>query len=122
MTPERHARRTRAAAAFFTRGIAIFGSLVGIVFGGIASIVVHRDFQKRRQAEEERERFFTLSLDMLCIAGFDGYFKRLNPAWEKTLGFTSEELLAQPYLDFIHPDDRQATLAEAQKIRTGVEV
>lgn len=108
--------------ANFTRAIAIFGSLVGIVFVGIASIIVHHDFQKRRPAEEERDRFFTLSLDMLCIAGFDGYFKRLNPAWEKVLGFTQEELLAQPYLDFIHPDDRPATIAEAQKIAAGASV
>ncbi|MDX1522940.1 MAG: PAS domain S-box protein, partial [Anaerolineae bacterium] len=65
--------------------------------------------------------FFRLSLDLLCIAGFDGYFKELNPAWERTLGYTVVELLSRPYIEFIHPDDREATEAEAQKVRTGRE-
>ena len=66
----------------------------------------------------ERERFFTLSLDMLCIANFDGYFVDLNPAWERTLGFTIEELKAKPFIDFVHPDDQESTIAEAEKIMT----
>ena len=78
-------------------------------------------FLDRMQAELELDRFFTSSLDMLCIAGFDGRFKRLNPVWEKTLGFTREELLARPYIEFIHPDDRTATTAEAGRIAGGAE-
>jgi len=68
------------------------------------------------------ERFFALSLDLLCIAGFDGYFKLLNEAWERALGFSREELLAKPFLDFVHPDDREATSAEAAKLAQGQEV
>src|SRR5215813_1195577 len=68
---------------------------------------------------EDLERLFNLSLDMLCIAGFDGYFKRLNPAWERVLGFSEAELLSRPYVEFVHPDDRAATQAEASKIETG---
>ena len=58
-----------------------------------------------RKAEDERDRILNLSYDLICIAGMDGYFKYLNPAWERTLGYTREELLSKPFLDFIHPDD-----------------
>jgi PAS domain S-box-containing protein len=62
------------------------------------------------------ERFFALSLDLLTVVGFDGWFKRLNPAWERQLGWTVEELLARPYADFIHPEDVERTLAEAARL------
>jgi PAS domain S-box-containing protein len=76
---------------------------------------------ERREAQEERDRFFTLTLDMLCIAGFDGYFKRLNPAFERTLGWTAEEMLAEPFVSFVHPADRERTVAESQKITAGTD-
>ncbi len=76
-------------------------------------------FIERKRAEETLDRFFTLSLDMLCIAGFDGVYRRLNPAWQRTLGYTVEELKSRPFLDFIHPDDHAITIAEMEKLATG---
>ncbi|MCX6898155.1 MAG: CHASE3 domain-containing protein [Verrucomicrobia bacterium] len=78
------------------------------------------DMTERRKAENERDRFFTLSTDMLCIAGTDAHFKRVNPAFNITLGYTTEELLAQPFLNFVHPDDRAATVAEVEKLSHGI--
>jgi len=80
-----------------------------------------RDITERKRAEEELESFFRLSLDMLAVADFDGYFKRLNPVWERVLGWSREQLLARPYLDFVHPEDREATLAEASGLSRGLE-
>jgi len=74
---------------------------------------------ERKLAEEVLDQFFNHSLDMLCIADFGGYFKRLNPAWERTLGFTTDELCRRPFLDFVHPDDREATLAEVKQLSEG---
>jgi len=68
---------------------------------------------------EMDDRFFTLSIDLLCIAHFSGRFKRLNPAWETTLGFSREELQSRPMFDFVHPEDRQRTLDQNLIVRGG---
>ena len=64
-------------------------------------------------------RFFELSLDLLCYADFSGYFRRLNPAWEVTLGFTRAELMARPSIEFVHPEDRERTLGQNGEVRSG---
>jgi PAS domain S-box-containing protein len=72
-----------------------------------------------RHGRELEERFFDLSIDMLCFLDFSGYFKRLNPAWERTLGFTRDELMSKPFIEFVHPDDRERTLAQNREVRGG---
>lgn len=87
-----------------------------------AVIVNFRDVTERRRSLEERHVFFNFSADMLCIAGFDGYFKEANHVWPKALGYTIEELKERPVLDLVHPDDRIATAAAARKLMQGREV
>ena len=88
----------------------------------IGYVGTDEDITDRKQAEEERDRFFSLSVDMLAIGGLDGYFKRLNRAWERTLGFTTVELLAAPARTWVHPDDAEDTLAALQQLRESGEL
>jgi PAS domain S-box-containing protein len=88
--------------------------------------IYFRDITERKQiemvrieAERERDRFFNLSLDLLALGSFEGYFLRLNPSFEKLLGFTDAELMAQPFIDFVHPEDRDQTIASAGGLSEG---
>jgi PAS domain S-box-containing protein len=65
------------------------------------------------------ERLFALSIDVLCVAGLDGYFKRVNPAFEHAVGFSAAELVSRPFIEFVQPDDREATLAEMAQLGSG---
>jgi len=90
-------------------GTAITIALILAVF-----TLLRREVAERARAEEDLNRFFNVSADMMCVAGTDGYFKRVNPAFERTLGYSVAELMARPYLEFVHPDDLAATQAAAQ--------
>ncbi len=65
------------------------------------------------------DRFFSLTFDMQCIAGLDGYFRRLNVAWENTLGYSTAELKSCPFVDFVHEDDREKTIEAAGQLSEG---
>jgi PAS domain S-box-containing protein len=82
-------------------------------------VATFTDVTARRCAEEEKERILELSQDLICVAGMDGYFKYVNPAWERTLGYTPDELLTQPFLTFIHPDDHRKNDDEVSSLRGG---
>ena len=76
---------------------------------------VSTDITESKRAQEELDRFFTLSLDFLGIATADGYFKRVSPAVTDILGWSVEEFLSRPFINFVHPDDRAATLREVER-------
>ncbi len=101
--------------------VILIGGALACAIGLAAVLLIHRDLKLRAQAEEERDRFFNLSRDVICIATFDGYFKTLNPAWERTLGFSCEELMARPFIEFIHPDDVPSSEAEVKHLAEGKE-
>jgi len=82
----------------------------------VARVRTHVDLARER---EVLGRFFSLSLDMMCIANVDGYFKRVSPAFD-ILGWSKEELLARPFLEFVHPDDREAGIAQVARLAEGI--
>lgn len=109
----RQAESKAADRALVRTGLALT-ALVLVVLGA-GGLMIRQSLGKKLQAEAERDHFFTASLDMLCISSADGYFKRLSPAYTRTLGWEVEELLSRPFLDFVHPDDHAATLREVER-------
>jgi PAS domain S-box-containing protein len=89
--------------------------LVLAVLAGALGVISGR----RARATAELDRLFTITPDVIVVAGFDGYFRRVNPAFEALLGYTQQEALGRPYFDFIHPDDRERTTERRQKLRDG---
>ncbi|MCB1233959.1 MAG: PAS domain-containing protein [Verrucomicrobiae bacterium] len=85
------------------------------------SVLIHA----RRDAEEaslDLQRFFRVSLDLMCLAGTDGYFKKLNPAFSETLGYSDETLMSAPFVELIHPDDVEKTIAAVADLKGGERV
>jgi PAS domain S-box-containing protein len=78
-----------------------------------------RDISEQKRVEEEYERILNMSQDLICIAGTDGYFKYVNPAWERMLGYQREELLARQFLDFIYPEDHYKNDAAVKTLSSG---
>lgn len=99
----------------FFNSLRIFAVLAIIL---LAAYQLNQVLFQLKMAQQERDTFFNVSLDMLCLAGTDGFFKKMNPAFEKTLGFSPKELCTRPILDFVHPDDKERTLKEIEKQAT----
>jgi PAS domain S-box-containing protein len=91
------------AKGYLIRGIAFL--LLGTLLGSFVD--------QRRRLESQLLHYYDASLDMLATANLDGWFTRVNQAWERTLGHSAETMTSQPYIEFVHPEDREATIAEA---------
>jgi PAS domain S-box-containing protein len=106
--------RARGAAAMLPWIVAAGG----LALSGLAAALGFYA-ARRARAQGELDRIFTLSPDLITVADFDGRFVRVNPAVEQVLGYTPEEFLARPYMELVHPDDRESTAAEAAEISRG---
>jgi PAS domain S-box-containing protein len=109
-------RRSVQGAAAVLPWIILAAGLVLAAFSAALAVNAAR----RARAQDELDRIFTLSPDLIAVADFDGHFTRVNPAVEQVLGYTREEFLARPYVELIHPDDREKTISEATAIAQGV--
>ncbi|HEX6060253.1 MAG TPA: PAS domain S-box protein, partial [Gemmatimonadaceae bacterium] len=117
LTAEDELAAVRAAGTTARDGIVVAPFTDRDLRIGVETTMLRRD--AARETQELEERFFAISIDMLCFLGFDGYFRRLNPAWERTLGFTVDELRSRPFIEFVHPDDRERTLRQNAAVRAG---
>ncbi len=94
-----------------------------VVDGAVVQVAgTLQDVTRRKRAENEVDNFFELSIDIMCIAQRDGYFTRVNPAFEQVLGYSAEELTQRSYLDFIHPDDVEQTRRAMGQLSEGQDV
>ncbi len=116
-------RRSRLQSRFVTREgkrFPVEGSVTRReTSGGVSACAIFRDITARRRAQAQVDRLFNLSLDMLSIASGDGFFKRVNPAFERTLGYSREELMSRSFLEFVHPDDQEITREAMQQLLDG---
>ncbi|HQG97746.1 MAG TPA: PAS domain-containing protein, partial [Thermotogota bacterium] len=80
------------------------------------------DISSEKHRAEELERFFSVNLDLLCIADMDGHLLKVNQTWREILGYTEEELEQNLFLDFVHPDDHLATIEAVEKLKNNQSV
>ena len=93
----------------------VFNRTLSIIAVWLVAILGMRQFK----TENDLDRFYSTSQDLLCIAGFDGYFKELNDVWETSLGYTKEELFSKSVFEFVHPEDRERSKSELESLDKG---
>jgi PAS domain S-box-containing protein len=99
-------------------GTTFIGEVTAVPYevdGKPGALIMLADITDRKRVEAERDRFFDLSLDLIALADSKGYFRRVNPAFSRVLGWSCEELTTRPFIEFVHPADRAATIAEIRR-------
>ncbi len=98
---------------------------IGIILTIAGYIVIYINIRLKNKTIEllkENEKWFNYSVNMNCIADFEGYLKKINPSWQKVLGWSIEELMSKPYIEFVHPEDIERTIKAAGKLFKGNDV
>ena len=113
------------SGALVLTGTPVWGGSLALLtaVGGLAGIFLGQDDPPAKagkaSAVEDINGFFNVSLDLLCIIDLEGRLRRVNSSWTKTLGWSEDELLGRPYLDFVHPDDQAETRSEGERLAQG---
>jgi PAS domain-containing protein len=104
---------TVAWTLYADAGVGPVGYGARIVAFVVVGVVVGRYATERRALERRLDRAYDVAVDLHCTAGFDGHFQRVNPAGCALLGYSEAELLTRPFLDLVHPEDRERTVRES---------
>lgn len=103
--------------------LSLFRNSVGLLSIIIENKLMYQQLSREKdQAQSITEQFFALSPELLCIASIDGYFVKLNQSWSRLLGWTEDELKAVPWIEFVHPDDRNNTVTVKDNLAKGQQV
>lgn len=123
MAEYRFARADGSYAEVLNRGVLEYNhDQISRVTGAMQDVTLTRsESKKRKEAEAIRDIFFNLPDLLLGVSDHNGYFTKLNESWEKTLGFTLEEILNRPWIEFVHPEDKELSLLERDHIYSGRE-
>jgi len=118
--PIMEGRRVQGALEFFSRDIREPSTHLLEMMTAVCSQI--GSFIESKRASDDLDRFFRLSLDLFCVATFEGYFLRVNPAWQTVFGLSEDELRSTPFMEFVHPDDRGATGEAMSALSSGAQV
>jgi PAS domain S-box-containing protein len=112
-------RAGQLATADRTRKILLVTLIGAALLAVVSAQLVHRAFRARDRARSDRDRIFEFASELIIVANADGTFRNVNPAWKEVLGWERADLIGRPFIDFVHPDDKEATLAEFARVSSG---